>query len=59
MPNKINYKNVGSLSNEIVEKLSKIKPKTLGAVSRVSGVTPAAVIAILRYVKKNKNIKAA
>ena len=59
IPQSINYKKVGSLSNEILEKLSKIKPPTLGAASRISGVTPAAIIAILRYVKKNKNIKAA
>ena len=59
IPKNINYKKVGSLSNEIVEKLSNIKPPTLGAASRVSGVTPAAIIAILRYIKKNKNRKAA
>ena len=59
IPKSINYKDVGSLSNEIIEKLSLIKPATLGAASRVSGVTPAAVIAILRFVKKNKNKKAA
>ena len=59
IPKSTNYKLVGSLSNEIVEKLSKIKPPTLGAASRVSGVTPAAIIALLRYIKKNKNIKAA
>ena len=43
----------------LVEKLSKIKPPTLGAASRISGVTPAATIALLRYIKKNKNKKAA
>ena len=59
IPKSINYKLVGSLSNEIVEKLSKIKPPTLGAASRISGVTPAATIALLRYIKKNKNKKAA
>ncbi|SVB91498.1 uncharacterized protein METZ01_LOCUS244352, partial [marine metagenome] len=32
---------------------------TIGAASRISGVTPAAIIAILRYIKKNKNKKAA
>ncbi len=47
--------NVGSLSNEIVEKLIKINPPTLGAASRISGVTPAAIIAIMRYLKKQKN----
>ena len=59
IPKIINYKKVGSLSNEIVEKLTKIKPPTLGAASRISGVTPAAIIAIMRYIKKNKNNKAA
>ena len=59
IPKSTNYKLVGSLSNEIVEKLSKIKPATLGAASRIPGVTPAAIIALLRYVKKNKNKKAA
>ena len=59
IPKSTNYKLVGSLSNEVVEKLSKIKPPTLGAASRISGVTPAATIALLRYIKKNKNKKAA
>ena len=59
IPKNINYNNVGSLSNEIVEKLTKIQPPTLGSASRVSGVTPAAIIAILRYIKKIKKKKAA
>ncbi len=59
IPDKINYKKVGSLSNEVVEKLTKIKPPTLGAASRVSGITPAAIIAILRFIKRSKNKKAA
>ncbi len=59
IPKIIEYKKVGSLSNEIVEKLSKTKPPTLGAASRISGVTPAALIAIMRYIKKKNNSKAA
>jgi tRNA uridine 5-carboxymethylaminomethyl modification enzyme len=59
IPKTTNFKDVGSLSNEIVEKLIKIKPATLGAASRISGVTPAAIIAIMRYLKKQKNNKAA
>ena len=59
IPKIIDYKKVGSLSNEIIEKLTKSKPPNLGAASRISGVTPAAIIAIMRYVKKNKNKKAA
>ena len=59
IPKTINFNNVGSLSNEIIEKLNKTKPLTLGAASRISGVTPAAIIAIMRFVKKNKKNKAA
>jgi tRNA uridine 5-carboxymethylaminomethyl modification enzyme len=57
LPNNLDYKYVGSLSNEIVEKLSLIKPPTLGAASRISGITPAAIIALLRYVRRQKNYK--
>ena len=59
IPKTTNFKDVGSLSNEIVEKLIKIQPPTLGAASRISGVTPAAIIAIMRYLKKQNNNKAA
>ena len=59
LPKNIDYKKVGSLSNEIVEKLSAAQPPTLGAASRISGVTPAAIIALLRFVKKQRNSKAA
>ena len=59
LPKNLNYSSVGSLSNEIVEKLSAIRPPTLGAASRISGVTPAAIIALLRFVKKKKKSEAA
>ena len=59
IPKSIDFKEVGSLSNEIVEKLSATNPSTLGAASRISGVTPAAIIAIMRFLKKQKNNKVA
>ena len=59
LPKNLDYKTIGSLSNEIVEKFTLVRPPTLGAASRISGVTPAAIIALLRYVKKQKNNKAA
>ena len=59
LPKNLDYKTIGSLSNEIVEKLTLVRPPTLGAASRISGVTPAAIIVLLRYVKKQKNNKAA
>tara|TARA_B100001540_G_scaffold241579_1_gene216371 strand:- start:228 stop:2102 length:1875 start_codon:yes stop_codon:yes gene_type:complete len=58
LPTELDYNSVGSLSNEIIEKLSAAQPPTLGAASRISGVTPAAIIALLRFVKKQKNSKA-
>ena len=59
LPKELNYSDIGTLSNEVVEKLSSIQPPTLGAASRISGVTPAAIISLLRFVKKLKNTKAA
>nr|QJR98207.1 tRNA uridine 5-carboxymethylaminomethyl modification enzyme MnmG [uncultured Alphaproteobacteria bacterium] len=48
----INYAKIGGLSNEMVAKLSKLRPATIGEASRISGVTPAAIMAILGYIKK-------
>ena len=48
----IDYSKIGSLSREMVAKLSKVKPSTIGEASRIPGVTPAAITAILGYVKK-------
>lgn len=52
LPQTLNYKAIGGLSNEVSEKLDEAKPATLGAASRISGVTPAALTALLRYVKR-------
>lgn len=48
----IDYSKIGGLSNEMVIKLSRVRPSTIGEASRISGVTPAAIIAILGYMKK-------
>ena len=48
----IDYSKIGGLSNEMVAKLSKVKPATIGEASRIPGVTPAAITAILGHVKK-------
>ena len=48
----IDYTKIGSLSREMVQKLSKVKPATIGEASRIPGVTPAAITAILGYLKK-------
>jgi len=46
------YGDIAGLSREVIEKLSKIKPVSLGQASRISGVTPAAVSALLIHFKK-------
>ncbi len=51
IPTNLNYKLIPSLSTEIVEKLTKIKPKNLSQASRIDGVTPAALSVILSYIK--------
>ena len=48
----IDYSLIGGLSREIVSKLTKVKPSTIGEASRVPGVTPAAIMAILGYIKR-------
>ena len=55
----MDYNEIPNLATEDLEKLNYIKPKNLGEITRISGVTPAAVINILRFVNKktNKNSK--
>ena len=48
----LDYTKIGGLSNEMVQRFNAVRPKTIGEASRISGVTPAAVTAILGYLKK-------
>ena len=52
IPKDINFKEVGGLSNEAIEKLSLIKPETISQASRISGITPVAIVSILRHIKR-------
>jgi tRNA uridine 5-carboxymethylaminomethyl modification enzyme len=52
IPSGISYEDVSGLSREVVEKLSRIRPVSLGQATRISGVTPAAVSALLIHFKK-------
>ena len=52
IPEDINYQKLSGLSNEVKSKLIQVKPKTLGQAIRIDGVTPAAIIILLSYIKK-------
>ena len=54
IPDDINYEIFSGLSKEIKSKLTQIKPKTLGQALRIDGVTPAAAIILLGYIKKSR-----
>jgi tRNA uridine 5-carboxymethylaminomethyl modification enzyme len=43
IPDNFNYDRIASLSNEALQKFKKIKPRTLGQASRISGVNPSDV----------------
>ncbi|MDA0342286.1 MAG: tRNA uridine-5-carboxymethylaminomethyl(34) synthesis enzyme MnmG [Proteobacteria bacterium] len=47
----VDYQGIGGLSNEVREALDAAKPQTLGQAARIPGVTPAAVLALMRHVK--------
>ena len=49
LPSDFNYKKLASLSAEAKEKLSEIKPATIGQASRISGVSPSDVSVLLVY----------
>lgn len=52
IPRDIDYSAIGGLSNEVRQKLSDGKPETLGQASKLEGVTPGALMAVLAYLKK-------
>lgn len=54
IPSELNYKEVRGLSIEEIEKLSQIKPISIGQAQRISGVNPSAIHAILIYLKAHK-----
>ena len=57
IPNYIDYNHIKNLSSESREKLTRIKPKTLGQASRISGVNPADISLLLIYLESKRKIK--
>jgi tRNA uridine 5-carboxymethylaminomethyl modification enzyme len=52
LPAELDYAGVGGLSNEVREKLSDVRPATLGQAARIEGVTPGALTALLAHVRR-------
>jgi tRNA uridine 5-carboxymethylaminomethyl modification enzyme len=52
LPPGLDYAMISGLSNEVRQKLRVHQPATLGQAARISGVTPAALVALFRYVRR-------
>ncbi|HAI96333.1 MAG TPA: tRNA uridine-5-carboxymethylaminomethyl(34) synthesis enzyme MnmG, partial [Methylococcaceae bacterium] len=52
LSSELSYQQVPGLSSEVIEKLDRHKPQTLGQAGRIQGVTPAAISLLLVYLKK-------
>ncbi len=57
IPENIDYNQVAGLTKEAIQKLTKFKPMTLGQASRLEGITPAAITAILVHIEKMRERK--
>ncbi|UWI83211.1 tRNA uridine-5-carboxymethylaminomethyl(34) synthesis enzyme MnmG [Wolbachia endosymbiont of Howardula sp.] len=53
IPIHLDYSKIVGLSREIVDKLQILKPSTIGIAQQVEGVTPAAIVSILIYLKNH------
>jgi tRNA uridine 5-carboxymethylaminomethyl modification enzyme len=56
IPDSFDYDLVPSLRNEARQKLSKIRPATLGQASRISGVSPADISILMVWLKRAAHI---
>jgi tRNA uridine 5-carboxymethylaminomethyl modification enzyme len=59
LPEDLDYRAIGGLSAEACQKLDVARPATLGAAGRIPGVTPAALTALLRHVRRPETKSAA
>ena len=52
LSSKLDYAAIPGLSQEMIDRLSMARPATLAAASRIRGITPAALSAVLLYARK-------
>ena len=55
LPDDLDYSSINGLSREAREKLMRIKPRSLGQASRISGITPATISLLSVYLKRKKS----
>ena len=55
LPEDLDYSSINGLSQEAREKLTKIRPRSLGQASRISGITPATISLLSVYLKRKKS----
>jgi tRNA uridine 5-carboxymethylaminomethyl modification enzyme len=55
LPEDLDYTTINGLSKEVREKLTRIRPRSLGQASRISGITPAAISLLSIYLRKRKS----
>lgn len=58
IPSDFPFGDVPGLSNEMVERLSLARPETMAAASRIQGITPAALAALLVHARKLERVAA-
>ena len=54
IPSNFDYEGIKGFSKEVVEKLKKVRPSSIGQASRISGVTPAAISLLLVVLERDK-----
>ena len=56
IPTDFTYSGIPGLSNEVIQRLTQVRPRTLGQALRVPGVTPAAIAVIGAYLGRRKRV---
>ncbi len=54
IPEDFSYEGLPGLSREVVQKLSRVRPRSLGQASRISGITPAALSVLMAYLGRRR-----
>jgi tRNA uridine 5-carboxymethylaminomethyl modification enzyme len=57
IPEDLEYNDISGLSAEVREKLEKFRPTSLGQASRIPGLTPAAITALMLYLEQRKRVE--